>query len=225
MLGLSDAWYNLFDPYSTFKRLVWLWSGRLNFSLTRHRLPMPDSCVTNDEPAFDRRGMLRRSLALATLPGLSFVQLGCERAADPQSHDTDNLLTDETSLETDKTESINDESAMHVHYLEFVTPDVDAVCTTYSQLYGVTFGEGDPNLGGARTAKLPNGGMLGVRAPMRANEEPVVRPYVLVEDIESSVAAAADAGATIALPPMELKGHGTCAIFIQGGIESGLWQL
>jgi len=27
------------------------------------------------------------------------------------------------------------------------------------------------------------------------------------------------------LPPMELPGHGICAIVIQGGIESGFWQL
>jgi len=36
---------------------------------------------------------------------------------------------------------------------------------------------------------------------------------------------AAGAGAKIALPPMELPGHGTCAIFIQGGVERGRWQL
>ena len=43
---------------------------------------------------------------------------------------------------------------MQIQYLEIVTPDVDAIRTTYSQIHGVTFGEGDPNLGGARTAKL-----------------------------------------------------------------------
>jgi predicted enzyme related to lactoylglutathione lyase len=114
---------------------------------------------------------------------------------------------------------------MQIQYLEIVTPDVDAICTTYSQIHGVTFSDGDANLGGARTAKLANGGLLGVRAPLRATEEPVVRPYVLVEDIAAAVATAADAGAVVALPPMEIAGHGTCAIVIQGGIESGLWQL
>ena len=60
---------------------------------------------------------------------------------------------------------------------------------------------------------------------MHDAEKPVVRPYILVEDIEATVAAAADSGAEIAVPPMKLAGHGTCAIVIQGGIESGLWQL
>ncbi len=114
---------------------------------------------------------------------------------------------------------------MKIQYLEIVSPEVDAVCKTYERLHGVTFGEPDANLGNARTAKLPGGGLLGVRAPLRPTETPVVRPYFLVEDIEAAVAEAAEAGAKIALPPMELPGHGTCAIFIQGDAEHGLWQL
>ena len=43
---------------------------------------------------------------------------------------------------------------MQVHYLEIVTPDVEAVCEAYAQSHNVEFGEGDPNLVGARTAKL-----------------------------------------------------------------------
>ena len=114
---------------------------------------------------------------------------------------------------------------MQIQYLEIVTPDVDAVCETYAQCHGVDFGESDPNLGGARTAVLANGGMLGVRVPLRETENPVVRPYMLVEDIEAAVEAAAKAGAEVAVPPMEIPGHGTCAIVIQGGIDSGYWQL
>lgn len=114
---------------------------------------------------------------------------------------------------------------MQIQYLEIVTPDVDAICKTYSAMYGVTFNDADQNLGGARTAKLAGGGVLGVRPPMRDTENPVVRPYVLVDNIQASVDTAAKAGAQVALPPMEIPGHGTCAIVIQGGIESGLWQL
>lgn len=119
----------------------------------------------------------------------------------------------------------SENNLMQISYLEIVTPDVDAVCTTYSKLHGVTFDDGDPVLGGARTTKLAGGGTLGVRAPMHAAERPVVRPYVLVEDIESAVAAATEAGAEIAVPPMKLEGHGTCAIYFQGGVECALWQL
>jgi predicted enzyme related to lactoylglutathione lyase len=52
-----------------------------------------------------------------------------------------------------------------------------------------------------------------------------VRPYILVKDIEAAVAAAAKAGAEIIVPPLKIPGHGTCAIFYQSKIESGLFQL
>ena len=114
---------------------------------------------------------------------------------------------------------------MTIQYLEIVTTDVDGACRLYSQMHGVTFGDADQNLGGARTANLANGGMLGIRAPLRPTEKPVVRPYVLVEDIKASVAAAAKSGAETAMPPTEIAGYGQFAIVIHGGIDSGLWQL
>lgn len=113
---------------------------------------------------------------------------------------------------------------MQVHYLEIVTPDVDAVCRAYSQSHGVTFSEPEAGLGNARTGALLDGGKIGVRAPMHETEEPVVRPYLLVDDIEGAIDAAVKNGGEIAHPPMELPGHGTFAIFILGGIQHGVWQ-
>jgi predicted enzyme related to lactoylglutathione lyase len=112
-----------------------------------------------------------------------------------------------------------------VHYLEIVTPDVDAVVAGYEAANGLEFGEPDAGLGGARTAPLPGGGLVGVRAPLRSNEEPVVRPYWLVDDIEAAVAAAEAAGAQIAHPPLLIPGHGTFAIYFLGGVQHGLWQV
>jgi len=116
------------------------------------------------------------------------------------------------------------ENVMQIYYLEIVTKDVDAVCAVYAAANGLEFGDADAALGNARTAALSGGGLVGVRAPLRESEEPVVRPYWLVDDIESAVAAAANAGAKVALPPMMIPGHGTCAIYIEGGVEHGLWQ-
>lgn len=113
---------------------------------------------------------------------------------------------------------------MQLQYLEIVTPDVDAVCATYAKVHGLQFGEPEAALGGARTADLAGGGRIGIRAPMHEAEEPVVRPYVLVDDIEAATTAAEEAGAEIAHPPMEIPGHGKFAIFIQGGIHHALWQ-
>ncbi len=116
------------------------------------------------------------------------------------------------------------EEAMFIQYLEVVTPDVNATCDALERLHGVSFGEPDVGLGNARTAALKGGGKIGVRAPMREDEHPVVRPYLLVEDIEAAVKAAQAAGAQVALPPMEIPGGGKFAIYIQGGIEHGLWM-
>lgn len=114
---------------------------------------------------------------------------------------------------------------MHIQYLEIVTPNVDAVCAAYSRIHGIEFGDHEPALGDARTASLAGGGRIGVRAPMHESEQPVIRPYTLVENIDQSVAAAAEAGSEVALPPTPLPGHGTCAILVQGGVQIGLWQL
>lgn len=75
-----------------------------------------------------------------------------------------------------------------------------------------------------RAAQLAGGGMIGIRAPMHNGENAVTRPYMRVKDIEAAVAAASEAGAEIAVPPMKIPGHGTCAIYIEGGVEGGLWQ-
>lgn len=114
---------------------------------------------------------------------------------------------------------------MQIQYLEIVTPDVDTVCETYSLLHDVKFGESDPNLGGARVAELVNGGKVGIRPPLRETEKPIVRHYILVKDIQATVEAAAKSGAEVAVPPMELPGHGKCAIVIHNEIESGFWEL
>jgi predicted enzyme related to lactoylglutathione lyase len=117
------------------------------------------------------------------------------------------------------------EKAIQVQYLEIVTPDVDAMCGTLEELHGVKFSRPEAELGNARTAALEGGGLIGVRAPMREDEEPVVRPYVLVDDIGSAVEAARAAGCEIAMPPTEIPKGGKFAIYIHGGIQHGLWQI
>jgi predicted enzyme related to lactoylglutathione lyase len=176
----------------------------------------------------DRREILRVGLASAALPGAVILNLGCTPDQDNRARhnsgapDTEGLPDDPLNVHHKDADEGN---GMKIHYLEIVTSDVDAACALYSAMHGVTFGDADPNLGGARTAKLDGGGMLGIRAPLRPTEKPVVRPYLLVEDITASVAAAARSGATIAMEPTEIAGHGQFAIVIHGGIESGLWQL
>lgn len=114
---------------------------------------------------------------------------------------------------------------MTLHYLEIVAADVDAVCAAHEAALGIRFGPADALLGGARTAPMPHGGSIGVRGPLRQTEQPVVRPYWLVDDIQAAVEAVSRRGAFVAHAPLEIPGKGTFAIYIQGGVEHGLWQL
>ncbi|MEQ1830971.1 MAG: hypothetical protein ABL921_33805 [Pirellula sp.] len=173
--------------------------------------------MNTTDPSITRR----RALSLVAV-SVTAIQLGCtrEQAVAPQ---VGAAPADDAPIKN-KTDTRHGES-MNVHYLEIVTTDVDAACKLYSQIHGVTFGDAVQNLGGARTANVTNGGMIGVRAPMHDGEKPVTRAYALVEDIEATVAAASKAGAVIAVPPMKIEGHGQCAIYFLGGIEAGLWQL
>ena len=119
-----------------------------------------------------------------------------------------------------------EKTSLKVQYLEIVTPSVNETCDALAHAHGVVFSEPIAEFGNARTADLEGGGRIGVRAPMRDTEEPVVRPYVLVDDIEAAVKAAETNGAKVALPPTEIPGgQGTFSIYILGGIEHGLWQL
>ncbi|MEM7476212.1 MAG: hydroxylase [Planctomycetota bacterium] len=113
---------------------------------------------------------------------------------------------------------------MKIEYLEIVTPEADALCEVYTKLHGVKFSEPNPSFGGARTCDFEGGGMIGIRGPMRPTEEPVIRPYVLTEDIDAAIKAAAEGGGEVAMPPTEIPGQGKFAIYILGGIECGLWQ-
>ncbi|KXF82910.1 VOC family protein [Enterovibrio coralii] len=114
---------------------------------------------------------------------------------------------------------------MKVHYLEIVTADVESVCNAYEAANKVSFSEPDAMLGGARTCELADGSLVGVRAPMRETEMPVVRPYWLVDDVQEAVEAVKAQGGEIAVPPMEIPGKGMFAIYILGGVDHGLWQL
>ncbi len=144
-------------------------------------------------------------IALLCLVPLLFV---CMAAPDAMTRGQDNAV----------------EKAITVQYLEIVTPDVDATCELLAKTHGVSFSDPVPEFGNSRTASLKSGGRIGVRGPMRETEDPVVRPYMLVEDIHAAVAVAEAAGAEIAMPPMELPGQGTFAIYLLGGIQHGLWQ-
>ena len=46
----------------------------------------------------------------------------------------------------------------------------------------------------------------------------------LVDDLRAAVQAVEETGALVAMPPTEIPGQGTFAIYLLGGIEHGLWE-
>ena len=113
---------------------------------------------------------------------------------------------------------------MTVRYLEIVSKDVDREIEILEAQRGIKFGDPVAALGGARTAAFGNGTTIGVRAPMHDAEEAVARPYFLTETLQETLDAAVAKGAELAVPPMELPGQGTIALYFVDGIQYGLWQ-
>ena len=113
---------------------------------------------------------------------------------------------------------------MNVHYLEIVSDDLAQLIGLYERLHGLSFGPPDVDLGQARVATRPDGTLVGIRKPLAAHEQPIVRTYFAVEDIQQAVKKAEACGAMIAYPPTLQGQQGTFAIVIQGGVQHGLWQ-
>ncbi len=109
---------------------------------------------------------------------------------------------------------------MQIHYLEIVTRKVDADVPCTPRRTDCSSASPTPDSATRARRRWREGA-----SPMHESEQPVVRPYWLVDDIESAVAAAVKAGGEIAHPPMEIPGHGTFAIYFDGGVQHGLWQL
>ncbi len=124
------------------------------------------------------------------------------------------------SIDTDKGHNMQGKP----HYLEIVSPDVQAICSLYEQSLGIEFEQPAKDVGGARVASLPDGTLLGVRGPLREDEQPVVRIYSRVKELSAAIEAARKAGAQVALEEMPLGERGRIGIVILGGIEHGYWQ-
>jgi predicted enzyme related to lactoylglutathione lyase len=115
-------------------------------------------------------------------------------------------------------------SKMAVQYLEIVSNDIDALTALYQSLHGLSFGPPDPDLGQARVATRADGTLVGIREPLASHEQPIMRTYLAVDDIQQAVKKAEDSGATVAYPPTEQGQRGKFAIVIQGDVQHGLWQ-
>jgi predicted enzyme related to lactoylglutathione lyase len=108
--------------------------------------------------------------------------------------------------------------------LEIVSSDADALTELYERMHGLAFGPPDPDLGQARVAIQADGALIGIRKPLAAHEQPIMRAYVAVDNIQQALSEAEGSGAVIAYPPTRQGDQGTFAIVIHGGVEHGLWH-
>jgi len=113
---------------------------------------------------------------------------------------------------------------MAVDYLEIVRNDVDTLTGLYQRMHGLSFGPPDPDLGQARVATRADGTLVGIRKPLAAHEQPIMRSYLAVEDIHQAAKEAEEHGAIVAYPPTRQGRRGTFAIVIQCDVQHGLWQ-
>ena len=113
---------------------------------------------------------------------------------------------------------------MSLHYLEIVSNDAGSLIELYQRVHGISFGPPDPHLGQARVATQADGALIGIRRPLAAHEQPIVRTYLAVDDIERAVREAEAAGAITAYAPTRQGQRGTFAILIHGDVQHGLWQ-
>ncbi|MEO0849791.1 MAG: hydroxylase [Pseudomonadota bacterium] len=114
---------------------------------------------------------------------------------------------------------------MQVHYLEIVTEAVEDTIAAMAAMHGVTFGDPDPALGNARIAQMTDGGRIAVRAPLAEHDQPIVRHYFRVDNIDAATAKAEAAGAQFAMKATPVPGQGKFAIYFLGGMQFGLWEL
>lgn len=114
--------------------------------------------------------------------------------------------------------------SMRIHYLEIVCRDVAAQCAALERVHGLSFGPPVADLGQARVAEAPDGGLIGVRAPLAEHEQPIIRTYLEVGNIAKATQEAAAAGAVIAYPPTQHGDTGTWAIYVLDDVQLGLWQ-
>jgi hypothetical protein len=89
---------------------------------------------------------------------------------------------------------------MAVHYLEIVSNEADALTGLYQHTHGLSFGPPDPDLGQARVATQPDGAMVGIREPLAAHEQPIMRAYFAVQDIQQAVKKAEGPARRLPIP-------------------------
>jgi predicted enzyme related to lactoylglutathione lyase len=112
-------------------------------------------------------------------------------------------------------------------WIELTTDDQAAAKTFYTELFGWSFEDHPMPEGGSYSMFQPSAGGPGggVMAKPCAEVPTAWLPYVLVEDLEASVAKVKELGGTVHMEPTPVPEHGSFAVIADpsGGVL-GLWR-
>ncbi len=115
-------------------------------------------------------------------------------------------------------------------WIDLMTPDAGAAKSFYQALCGWDFVDNPTDQGGVYTQftlrDQPVAGMGEMSDEMKASGLPATwNSYVTVQDVDATAARAAELGATITLPPMQVMDAGRMSIFADPtGAYLSLWE-
>lgn len=109
-------------------------------------------------------------------------------------------------------------------WVDLSTPDIAKASEFYSALFGWNVPPGPPEAGGYAIAELRGRPVAGIGPQMNPGP-PVWATYVNVDDADTVVKAAGDAGGTTFMEPMDVMDVGRMAFFADPqGATIGVWQ-
>lgn len=118
-------------------------------------------------------------------------------------------------------------------WIDLGTHPIDEAVSFYSQAFGWTVPEGNPEFGGYRMAESGGAPVAGMMSSLMGPDGEADEPqyptwwtvYLAVEDCAAATRAAVAAGGSIAVPTMEIAGLGAMAVVMDpSGAAVGLWE-
>lgn len=117
-----------------------------------------------------------------------------------------------------------------IGWVDLMTPDVEVSRTFYSDLFGWTSTDMPTPMGVDYTQFYKDGQLVAGMGPMpsemsAAGAPPVWSSYVIVEDLDATLAKVAAAGGQVVMPAMDIMSEGRMAMAADpsGGVI-GIWQ-
>ncbi len=112
-------------------------------------------------------------------------------------------------------------------WADITVPDLEVARAFYGPLFGWEFEVGGPDTGSYTQAVVDGRRVVGLGEPL--GDDPAPPPawclYLATDELATTVAAATEAGAQVALPPMDVLDLGSMAVLVDAaGAAFGLWQ-